>query len=71
MTPRNQFFAAVGGTVLVTLCCFTPVLVIALAAVGLAAFTPYLDLVLFPALTVLVFVTWIAYKRYARSARRM
>ena len=43
MTPRTQFFASVGGTILVAVFCFTPILVIALAAVGLAAFTPYLD----------------------------
>ncbi|MCA1652500.1 MAG: mercury resistance system transport protein MerF [Acidobacteria bacterium] len=67
MTPRNQFFASVGGTILVAVCCFTPILVIALAAVGLAAFTRYLDLILFPALAVLMVVTWVSYRRYARS----
>jgi mercuric reductase len=39
MTPRGQFYAAVAGTVVVALCCFTPVLVIALAAIGLGALT--------------------------------
>jgi len=55
------------GTVLVALCCFTPMLVIALAATGFAAFTPYLDWVLFPALAVLVVVTVISYRRYVRE----
>jgi mercuric ion transport protein len=70
MTPRSQFIASVSGTLLVALCCFTPVLVIALAAMGRAAFTPYLDMVLFPALAVLIVVTWMSYRRYARSAGR-
>jgi mercuric ion transport protein len=67
MTPRGQFYAAVAGTVAVALCCFTPVLVIALAAIGLGALTPYLDVVLFPALTILIIVTWVSYRRYARA----
>lgn len=70
MTPRTRFFASVGGTILVAVCCFTPVLVFVLAAVGLAAFTPYLELVLFPALAALILVTWLSYRRYARSADR-
>lgn len=70
LTPRNQLYAAVVGTILVALCCFTPILVIALAAVGLAAVTPYLDLVLLPALAVLIVVTWMSYRRYARTRDR-
>jgi len=42
------------GMVLVALCCFTPILVILLGAVGLAAFTGYLDVVLLPALVAFV-----------------
>ena len=38
------------GSVIVALCCFTPVLVILLGVVGLSALTGYLDYVLFPAL---------------------
>jgi mercuric ion transport protein len=70
MTPHTQFVASVVGTILVAVCCFTPVLVIALAGVGLAAFTPYLDVFLFPALVVLIVVTWVSYRRYARSTDR-
>ena len=43
------------------------ILVVALAAVGLATITSYLDLVLLPALATLIIVTWISYKRYART----
>ena len=70
MTPRGRLVASVVGTIVVALCCFTPVLVIVLAAVGLAAFTRYLDVVLFPALAVLIVLTLVSYRRYMRSARR-
>lgn len=45
------------GTVLVALCCFTPVLVILLAAVGLSAMLGWLDIVLLPALAVFIGIT--------------
>lgn len=45
-------YAKVGlwGTAVAALCCFTPLLVWILAALGLAAFTAYLDYVLLPML---------------------
>lgn len=45
------------GTVVVALCCFTPVLVILLGAVGLSAVLGWLDLVLLPALAVFIGIT--------------
>ncbi|MGB5705980.1 MAG: mercury resistance system transport protein MerF [Arenicellales bacterium] len=55
------------GTVVAALCCFTPVLVVLLGAVGLSALTGFLDLVLFPALAVFlgitVFALWKKTKR--------
>lgn len=69
MTPRSQLYASVAGTVAVAVCCFTPVLVLALSAIGLAAWTPYLDLVLLPALAVLIVITGISYRRYVRASR--
>lgn len=38
------------GTVVSALCCFTPLLVVALGSLGLSAFVGGLDLVLIPAL---------------------
>lgn len=38
------------GAIVAAICCFTPVLVIALGFLGFAAVTPYLDWVLFPLL---------------------
>jgi len=62
-------YASVAGTVAVAVCCFTPVLVIVLGAVGLAAWTPYLDVVLLPALAVLIVLTGISYRRYVEASR--
>lgn len=45
------------GTVLAALCCFTPLLVVLLGAVGLSAVVGYLDAVLLPALAIFVGVT--------------
>jgi mercuric ion transport protein len=67
LTPRGRLIAAVTGTIAVAVCCFTPILVITLAAIGLGAMTRYLDYVLIPALIVLVLVTWRAYGEYARG----
>lgn len=47
------------GAALAALCCFTPVLIVLLGAVGLAALTGYLDYVLLPAL--LLFVGMLVY----------
>ncbi len=38
------------GTLVASLCCFTPVLVVLLGALGLAAWVGHLDAVLMPAL---------------------
>ena len=57
------------GTVIAALCCFTPVLVILLAAVGLSALTGYLDYVLFPALVFFVLLTIYALWRRQRRVK--
>lgn len=55
--PKTLMRAGVIGTVLVALCCFTPVLVILLGVVGLSALTGYLDYVLLPALIAFIGLT--------------
>lgn len=64
---RKRFYAAFIGTVVVAICCFTPVLVIIFAAVGLSAFTPYLDYVLYPALVILIILTAHSYRQWKKS----
>lgn len=56
------------GTVAAALCCFTPVLVILLGALGLSALTGYLDIVLVPAL--IFFAGLTAYAVYRRHRGR-
>lgn len=55
--PKTLLRTSVIGTVILALCCFTPILVILLGAVGLAALTGYLDLILLPALVVFIGLT--------------
>ncbi|SFP87096.1 mercury resistance system transport protein MerF [Tranquillimonas alkanivorans] len=56
------------GTVVVALCCFTPILVILLAAVGLSALLGWLDIVLLPALAVFIGITLYALWRRQRTS---
>ncbi|NMM25869.1 MAG: mercury resistance system transport protein MerF [Glaciimonas sp.] len=51
------------GTVLVALCCFTPILVILLGVVGLSVLTGTLDYVLLPALIAFIGLTIYAVQR--------
>jgi mercuric ion transport protein len=55
------------GTVIVALCCFTPVLVILLATVGLSALVGWLDFVLLPALAIFAGITIYALWRKQRT----
>jgi mercuric ion transport protein len=64
---KKGIYAAIAGTMLVALCCFTPILVITFGAVGLSAFTPYLDYVLFPALVIMIVLTFVSYGKWKRS----
>ncbi|EAQ04590.1 hypothetical protein OB2597_04890 [Pseudooceanicola batsensis HTCC2597] len=54
------------GTVVVALCCFTPILVILLGAVGLSAVLGWLDIVLLPALALFIGITLYALWRRQR-----
>lgn len=55
--PNTLLRVSVIGTVIVALCCFTPILVILLGLVGLSAMTGYLDVVLLPALAIFLGLT--------------
>lgn len=55
--PKTLLRVSMIGTALVALCCFTPILVILLGTVGLAALTGYLDYVLLPALVFFIGLT--------------
>jgi mercuric ion transport protein len=68
-SDRNDRLLKYGlfGTVLVALCCFTPILVILLGAVGLSAMLGWLDIVLLPALAVFIGITLYALWRRQRT----
>ncbi|MGF6862780.1 mercuric ion transport protein [Rhodobacteraceae bacterium MBR-64] len=54
------------GTVIVALCCFTPVLLVLLGAVGLSAWLGWIDYVLLPALAFFIALTLYAVWRRQR-----
>lgn len=56
------------GTMIAALCCFTPILVVVLGAVGLSAWLGWLDYVLFPALAVFIALTIYGLYRRQRSS---
>ena len=65
MNEKKLLKFGVIGTVIVALCCFTPVLVILFGVVGFSAAVGYLDYVLLPALAIFVVLT--AYALWRRS----
>ncbi|WIX32617.1 mercury resistance system transport protein MerF [Salinicola sp. JS01] len=68
--PKSLLRVSVIGTVLVALCCFTPILVILLGSVGLAALAGYLDYALIPALALFIGLTLYALWRQKRHDSR-
>ena len=63
MKDRSLVGVGVVGTVITALCCFTPILVIGIGAVGLSAIVGWLDFVLFPALFFFIGLTVYAVQR--------
>ncbi|HLE40723.1 MAG TPA: mercury resistance system transport protein MerF [Nitrospirota bacterium] len=64
---KKRFYLAITGTMVVGICCFTPVLAGLLSVTGLSAFTPYLDYVLLPALGILVILTFVSYRKWKKA----
>lgn len=67
MDDRRLLQLGVLGTVIAALCCFTPVLVVLMGAVGLSAAIGWLDYVLLPALAVFAGLTLYALLRRQRA----
>ncbi len=68
---RKLIATGIVGTVIAALCCFTPVLVVLLGAVGLSAWLGWLDYVLLPALAFFVALTVYAiWRRQRRQTTR-
>jgi mercuric ion transport protein len=65
---RKLLATGIVGTVVAALCCFTPVLVVLLGAVGLSAMTGYFDYVAIPALLSFAAITiYAVFKRRKRA----
>lgn len=70
MNDKKLLGTGIVGTVIVALCCFTPLLVVLLGVVGLSAALGWLDYVLFPALAFFIGLTiYAVYRRQSRQAR--
>ena len=67
MNDQTLIKTGIIGAVIAAICCATPILVIALGAVGLSALAGYLDYVLLPALAVCLGL--IGYGLYMRRQR--
>ena len=68
MSDKTLLGVGIGGTVIAALCCFTPLLVVLLAAVGLSAALGWLDYGLFPVL--FASMGLVAYALYLRTGRK-
>lgn len=57
MTNNALLRFGIAGSVVAALCCFTPVLVLLLGALGLSALVGILDYVLLPVLAIFIAIT--------------
>ena len=70
MNDRKLLGTGIVGAVIAALCCFTPLLVVLLGAVGLSAMLGWLDYVLFPALAFFIGLTiYAVYRRQKRQTQ--
>ena len=67
MDDRKLLGVGLVGALVAALCCFTPVLVVLLTAVGLSAVVGWLDVVLLPALAIFVALALYALLRQRRA----
>ncbi len=57
MSNKKLLQVGVIGTIIAALCCFTPVLVVLLGAVGLAGMIGVVDYIALPALAIFIAIT--------------
>ena len=68
MNDKTLLRTGIVGSVIVALCCVTPILVVAVSALGLAAVVGWLDFVLFPLLAFFLGLTAYALTRRRKSS---
>ena len=69
MQRKRLLNLGIAGTIVTAICCFTPVLVVLLSAVGLSAWLAWLDSVLIPLLVVFIVITAFAFMGMISAAR--
>jgi mercuric ion transport protein len=69
MNDRQLLGTGVVGTAVMAVCCFTPLLVVLLGAVGLSTWLGWLDYVLLPALVCFAGLTAYAFVKLSRTRR--
>ena len=67
MKKRKLLRTGIIGSVIVALCCFTPILVVAFGFLGVSAWLGWADYVLFPALAFFLGLTAYAYYKSKRK----
>lgn len=67
MSNKALFRTGLVGSIVLALCCFTPVLVILFGAIGLASVVGYLDFVLLPGLLISLVILGVAIVRGLRK----
>jgi mercuric ion transport protein len=67
MNSQRLLKTGIIGTAVAAVCCFTPLLVLVLGALGLSAAIVWLDLVLFPVMAVFLSITGYALWRRNRE----
>ncbi|HKI99395.1 MAG TPA: mercury resistance system transport protein MerF [bacterium] len=74
MNPRRLIQVGIVGAIVSALCCFTPLAVVALAALGLGGAVAWLDRVLWPLLVASLLVAalgWLRLRQARRAANAM
>jgi mercuric ion transport protein len=69
MNDKKLLKTGLIGTAVMSVCCFTPLLVVMFGLAGLTAFVGYLDPVLLPALGVFILMTIVALIRRKRRSQ--
>ncbi len=67
MKNESLLKTGIAGTLVMALCCFTPLLVFLLGAVGFSAWLGWLDYVLLPAMGGFIGLTVFAWRRRPRQ----
>jgi mercuric ion transport protein len=64
---KKTFISSLVGTSIVAVCCFTPLLVVILGAIGLNIIVPYLDVILLPTLFLSLIISIILYIKWSKA----